>query len=545
MNNFATYHLESAIALAVIYLFYRAFLRKETFFRINRFVLISSLPLAFVIPLIDISLGSSPVSINSQVFTVPIINVPEVQVETSSKSFSISPLLSIYLAGVAVFLLHAVYGFFSIFRLKRKAVPYPQAGEDVYLVNKGHSFSFFRMIFLNREAHGLDDLRHIKKHEKVHVKEYHSIDALLIHMAIIFQWFNPFVWLLKYAVYENHEFTADRETSREASNYKYQDLLLKQAAGIPLSTLVHPFNKLSLKRRFKMLLKNHSKKQNLWKYLLLLPLVGALFLGISCSSVTENSIPLTNTGEDPVYKQVDVSPTFKGGKEALSEYFDKNLIYPREAKENNVSGVVWASFIVNKDGSVSAIKIFKSLGHGCDEVVKETLENMQWNPGEKDDKTVRTRMFIPVKFSPGEKPQSMLASRGAQPVFSDSINFAQDETKASQPQGKDYYAVVDQQPQFPGGEKARMQYFINTIEYPQEARQKGVDGTVYVQFIVEKNGSISNVKVLRGIGGGCDEEALEVVKNMPGWEPGKNDGKPVRTQFNMPIQFNLGDKSEN
>ena len=99
--------------------------------------------------------------------------------------------------------------------------------------------------------------------------------------------------------------------------------------------------------------------------------------------------------------------------------------------------------------------------------------------------------------------------------------------------------VVEEQPQFPGGEQARMQYLADNISYPQKAREEGIQGTVYVTFVVEKDGSIADVRILRGIGGGCDEEAMEVVENMPDWKPGKQDGEPVRTQFNMPIRFTL------
>lgn len=101
------------------------------------------------------------------------------------------------------------------------------------------------------------------------------------------------------------------------------------------------------------------------------------------------------------------------------------------------------------------------------------------------------------------------------------------------------FVVVENQPQFPGGEKARMRYLRNNIEYPQLARESGIEGTVYVTFVVEKDGSITDVRVLRGIGGGCDKEAIRVVKEMPKWEPGKQRGKPVRVQFNMPIRFTL------
>ncbi len=101
------------------------------------------------------------------------------------------------------------------------------------------------------------------------------------------------------------------------------------------------------------------------------------------------------------------------------------------------------------------------------------------------------------------------------------------------------FMVVEKQPSFPGGEQARKKYLANNIEYPQLARESGIQGTVFVTFVVEKNGDITDVRVLRGIGGGCDEEAIRVVKEMPKWEPGEQRGKPVRVQFNMPIRFTL------
>lgn len=101
------------------------------------------------------------------------------------------------------------------------------------------------------------------------------------------------------------------------------------------------------------------------------------------------------------------------------------------------------------------------------------------------------------------------------------------------------FIVVENQPEFPGGEKARRIYLAKNIEYPQLARESGIQGTVYLTFVVEKNGSVTDVRILRGIGGGCDEEALRVVKAMPKWKPGKQRGKPVRVQFQMPIRFTL------
>lgn len=101
------------------------------------------------------------------------------------------------------------------------------------------------------------------------------------------------------------------------------------------------------------------------------------------------------------------------------------------------------------------------------------------------------------------------------------------------------FHVVEEQPEFPGGEAKMMEFLARNTVYPEIAKQSGIQGIVYVQFVVEPDGSISNVKVLRGIGGGCDEEAIRVVRNFPRWKPGKQRGKPVRVFFNLPFRFQL------
>ncbi len=101
------------------------------------------------------------------------------------------------------------------------------------------------------------------------------------------------------------------------------------------------------------------------------------------------------------------------------------------------------------------------------------------------------------------------------------------------------FTVVEESPSFPGGDVARIKFLQQNIVYPQMARESGIQGTVYVTFVVERNGNVTDVRILRGIGGGCDEEAVRVIKAMPKWQPGKQRGKPVRVQFNMPIKFTL------
>ena len=101
------------------------------------------------------------------------------------------------------------------------------------------------------------------------------------------------------------------------------------------------------------------------------------------------------------------------------------------------------------------------------------------------------------------------------------------------------FMVVESMPEFPGGESALYKYLAENIKYPQMAKESGIQGRVFVTFVVERDGSVTDVRVLRGIGGGCDEEAIRVVKGMPKWSPGKQRGKPVRVQYNLPVKFTL------
>ena len=105
-------------------------------------------------------------------------------------------------------------------------------------------------------------------------------------------------------------------------------------------------------------------------------------------------------------------------------------------------------------------------------------------------------------------------------------------------EGQEIYTIVGEMPSFPGGDQLLQEYLANNINYPQQARENGIEGRVFVNFIVEPNGSLSNIQITKSLGGGCDEEALRVVNTMPKWNPGKQNGKPVRVSYIMPIKFN-------
>lgn len=104
---------------------------------------------------------------------------------------------------------------------------------------------------------------------------------------------------------------------------------------------------------------------------------------------------------------------------------------------------------------------------------------------------------------------------------------------------EEIFTVVESMPEFPGGPGKMLEFIATNIKYPPMARESGIQGRVFVNFVVEPDGSVSNVNIIRGIGGGCDEEAIRVVKTMPKWTPGRQRGKAVRVSFNLPVRFTL------
>lgn len=127
-------------------------------------------------------------------------------------------------------------------------------------------------------------------------------------------------------------------------------------------------------------------------------------------------------------------------------------------------------------------------------------------------------------------------------IFLTNMAFCQEEKKVSV--DDEVFVVVEEQAEFPGGMEAMYAYIQKNLVYPEKAKAKGIEGRVFVQFVIEKDGSISNILIKRAIGGGCEEAVVEMIKNMPKWKPGTQKGKPVRCQFNLPINFELSKDKE-
>ncbi len=242
----------------------------------------------------------------------------------------------------------------------------------------------------------------------------------------------------------------------------------------------------------------------------------------------EQLFDLATSYEDTVYQIVEQMPQYTGGEEAMMKYVAENIKYPQAAKDKNISGRVFVSFVIEKDGSVSNVKVVRGIGGGCDEEAARVIKEMpKWKPGMQKGKPVRVNYMMPIffKLDDGQLAKSVKKEKANNPDMT--------------PDKNGVYQIVEEMPKFPGGEDALMDYVSKNVVYPKEAQEKGISGRVFVGFIVEKDGSVSDVKVLRGIGGGCDEEAVRVISGLPKWKPGKQEGKPVRVSYQMPINFKL------
>lgn len=213
-------------------------------------------------------------------------------------------------------------------------------------------------------------------------------------------------------------------------------------------------------------------------------------------------------------------------------------------------GVVIASFYVEPDGIMSDIKITKSINKETDAyAVRKLKEIKRWEPAKYKGKPVRYLMHYPFTFENSGNVTNNISKieilddknpelSGSQFMLADDKN-TKTSIKSESDDNEETFTVVEKMPTFPGGDEARNAYLSQNITYPKSALDKKIEGTVFISFLVRKDGSISDVRILRGVSEDIDKESLRVVTGMPKWNPGVQRGKPVDVQFNMPIKFAL------
>lgn len=350
MDKFFIYLLESGICLSVFYLGYVFLFRKETYFTFNRIYLLLSVILSVSIPMVHwgINIKSEAplakqmkdvaafkytyenlISLTDPDFAMPAVdqqkgNQAKLSNENTGnftvpirkpKEFWFRVILGIYFTGLLFFSFRFLYLLFGLFRYSRSLERFSAEGVRILKVPKNlPSFSFFNYVFVNEDLLTPAELEQVIAHEKVHIRQKHSIDLLIAQVITIFQWFNPLVWRIQKSMKTVHEYLADREVLKQGYElFDYQSLLLSQLISIRSVELVNNFNLLSIKKRIAMMNKIQSGFTAKLKALFAIPIITIVFL-LFANFTFDQSVS-ENTGDKPVeltgfWKSVDKKAPF-------------------------------------------------------------------------------------------------------------------------------------------------------------------------------------------------------------------------------------------
>ncbi|KQS41386.1 energy transducer TonB [Pedobacter sp. Leaf194] len=241
------------------------------------------------------------------------------------------------------------------------------------------------------------------------------------------------------------------------------------------------------------------------KKLMILLMLSAIMLAGSAESYAQKVYDFVS---------VDKTPQYPGGMAKFYQYLGANIKYPAEAKANKTSGKVFLSFIVEESGKLSNIQVIRGLSKETNaEAIRVLQASPKWNPGMVNGKPVQVKYNLSINFDANGSANSKKSALGNNKIKS---------------------------PVFPGGQPKLFSYLAKTLKYPTIAKKNNVQGKVLISFVVEIDGSLSNIQVAKGLSKETDAEALRAVKNSPKWVPAFDEsGKPFRAKCDLPVNFKL------
>ena len=537
MGIFFVYILKTSVCLAVFYLFYRLLLSKETFHRFNRLALLGVLLLSCLVPFIEVTTQeasemSQPFLSLEEMFLM--VEPAPMTTEASAPFPWRALLLLVYLLGILFFLGRHLWSLGRMLRLLRSS--HKESLEDgitlfVHDAKEVAPFSWMKSIAISKydlEENG----DAVLTHERAHVRNQHSWDLLLAEGCIFFQWFNPAAWLLKQELQTVHEYEADEWVIENGIDAKtYQLLLIKKAVGARLYSIANSFNHSSLKKRITMMIK---KKSNPWarlKYLYVLPLAAVAVAAFARPEVSNELAEISNAKVNDLTSIVKAEEV-KSVENSSDEKFNISGIvmeYPAKKPVPGASIIIRGTTmgtLTDKDGKFTLpvkkgdVLVVSYIGLQTQSVVVQADVNLGiWM---KEDVQPMEEMVV-VGQTPKEE-----------------VKYTKVEVEETEePQEKVIFQVVEEMPEFPGGMGEAMKFLAKNIKYPVAAQQAKIEGRVIVQFVVERDGSISDIHTVRSVSPELDAEAIRVVSLMPKWNPGKQRGKAVAVKYTMPIMFRL------
>ncbi|MCJ7447007.1 MAG: M56 family metallopeptidase [Bacteroidales bacterium] len=550
MNPVLLYIVKAAFCVTAFYLFYLFFLGRDTMYERNRIFILLSFLSALILPLVTIQ-TKQPLDIQffGKDLTGVTINDTTGAIPDMAESL---PLLNwkqvifmIYLSGVFLLGLKLLAEIMSLLLLIQKQKR--NGSHIVSLKNhKSSGFSAFGHIFIDS---GLipEEAQEIIKHEQKHLNQYHFFDLLFVEVLKVLQWFNPFIYLFDRSLRAVHEFQADEECLNSGITVQsYQGLMLNQVFRVKVFSAANSFsNPTLIKKRMIMMTKKRSRALANLKIILVMPVLVLLLISFSTCAVKKksaetltvtpaytviNETKLTRSREPEPFVVVEEMPMFPGGDSALLKYIYENTKYPESAKANNISGRVVVRFCVTETGKVDRISVLKGVSPELDvEAIRVISTLPAFKPGKQGGIAVPVWYMAPIQFGPVTKTAVLPQVPPPPPP-----------PPATDTKGKtEPFEIVEEMPQFPGGDSALLAYIYQNTKYPETAKANKIMGRVVIRFCVTETGVVDQISILKGVDPALDAEAFRVASTLPAFKPGKQGGVPVPVWCMIPITFSL------
>ena len=541
IDQFLTYELKVAVLIAVFYIFWRLLVANETWHRLNRIVLIATAIASFVLPLCVITIHQTvevmpPAEIptvvedfNSATHESGIPN-PLQQVEPQRSFNWLLPLTIIYIIGVVVVLSKMLLSLWRLHRMRAEGEIHPLSDGYRMVVCEKVSipFSWWNTVFMNHNDYE-KGASALLTHELGHLRLHHSADVVLVELLTALQWFNPAMWMLRADLRTIHEYEADQQVlSHGFNDIQYLQLLIRKAAVQSGYSLANGISNSALKKRVTMIMKPKSNRNSMLKLLALVPIAG-ICLALNANTVTDY------VNDEPQKQQ----PVKKGKKAATintgSQQLNEIVVVDKAPSANEAAddkkfiakGVVYDYDEAQPTPIVGAVVLIEGTKKGT-VTDREGKFQLEVSMGDRitasyvgyESKTIG----VSKTFSESSKSNEYILGLYKETEVEDSEKV---------------YDVVEEMPAFPGPPYALYEFLARSIQYPKEARDKNIQGRVIVTFVVEKDGSISDARVVKSVDPLLDTEALRVVNSMHSWTPGKQNGEPVRVKYTVPVSFKL------
>lgn len=529
------YFLKINVAIALFYAFYRLFFYKDTFFTWRRTVLLCFFAISAIVPLFNIQNWveqQEPMVAMADLYATVVL--PELtltltpQTETDWKQLLTAGIDIAYWIVVALLAARFLVQLTGILRLGRRCPTQKIDDTTVHLLPRPEGpFSFFHWIFVYPGAHTDEELHEILTHERTHARQWHSIDVMIGELACIACWFNPFAWLMKREIRTNLEYMADEkvlETGHDSRTYQYHLLGLSHHKAA--ATIYNSFNVLPLKKRITMMNKKRTRAIGRTKYLMFLPLAALLMIVSNIEAVARATQKITAEVMEAVTsaETPEVQPQPENIAPLPQQEKSKKVTYKGKIVDEAGNPLDDVKIII--DQKYQSITQSTVNAHGEFQIETSSEASILFESNSKDGKTL-ARMYRPAELAK-MNPDNMVIELIPVNIIKSNVTDA------------DVYEVVENMPEFPnGGMAALMKYLTDNIRYPEAAKKAGVQGRVIVQFVVDKDGSIKNVRTLRGVNSDLDAEAIRVIQSMPKWKPGTQKGEPVKVKYTIPVMFRI------